>query len=186
MTPTEDEDRIRLLSLIKSRAVEMRSEGFTLASGKKSNLYVDLRRITQSPEGINLIGRLVLAKVRELAPNARCVGGLETGSIPIATAVSVLSLQGGNPINAFWVRKKLKDHGMQNRIEGNLEKGAEVVMLDDTVTTGGSTMQAIEAVKEFGGKVVYAIAVVDRGAKENFKQAGIPYFAFFGESELLT
>ena len=107
MTPTEEkEDRIRLLALIKSRAVEMRNEGFTLASGKKSNLYVDLRRITQNPEGINLIGRLVLAKVRELTPNARCVGGLETGSIPIATAVSMLSLQGRKSNQCLLGQKK--------------------------------------------------------------------------------
>jgi orotate phosphoribosyltransferase len=182
---SENEERNRLLSLIRERAVEIRKEGFILASGRTSNMYVDLRRITQDPEGINLIGRLVLSRIRELAPRAKCVGGLETGSIPIATAVSLLSLSSGNPpLKAFWVRKKLKDHGMQNLVEGNLEKGSEVVVLDDTVTTGGSTIQAIEAVRQFGSSVVQAISIVDRGGSDAFKKVAIPYYAFFSDEEL--
>ena len=175
----------RLLQLIVKRAVEKKAEGFTLASGLITNLYIDLRRITLDPEGINLIGSLVLAKIRELAPAANYVGGLETGSIPISAAVALLSQNDPNPLSAFWVRKKQKDHGMQNLIEGNLEKGTNAVIVDDVVTTGGSTFQAASAVKGFGANVVHAIAVVDRGASENFRREGIPYYAFFSEKDLL-
>ncbi|MHB8567672.1 MAG: orotate phosphoribosyltransferase [Nitrososphaerales archaeon] len=177
-------EREKLLSLIKQRAVEVREQGFLLASGIRSNLYVDLRRISQDPMGINLTGRLVLSKIREIAPSARFVGGLETGSIPIATAVSLLSLEAGPPISAFWVRKKQKDHGLENMIEGNLEPGRDAVIVDDTVTTGGSSLQASEAVKHFGARVILAIAVVDRGARGNFESAGIPYFSIFAENDL--
>lgn len=175
----------RLLQLIVQKAVEKKPEGFTLASGLVTNLYVDLRRITLDPEGINLIGSLVLAKIREVAHGVDCVGGLETGSIPISTAVALLSQNDHNPLSAFWVRKKQKDHGMQNLIEGNLKRGSNAVVLDDVVTTGGSTFQAISAVKGYGANVVQAIAVVDRGASENFRKEGIPYYAFFSEKDLL-
>jgi orotate phosphoribosyltransferase len=174
----------RLLELVLQKAVEKRSEGFVLASGVKSNLYVDLRKISLDPEGINLLGSLVLGKIRELAPDAGFIGGLETGSIPIATAVTLLSQNDSKPLKAFWVRKKLKDHGMQNMIEGNLVKGAKVVIVDDVVTTGGSSFQAADAVKDFGANVIQTIAIVDRGATENFRKAGIPYFAFLSEKDL--
>ena len=174
----------RLLELINEKAVERKAEGFTLVSGIKTNLYVDLRKISLDPEGINLVGSLMLAKIGELAPEADCVGGLETGSIPISTAIALLSNNDPRPLNAFWVRKKLKDHGMQNLIEGNISKGSKTVIVDDVVTTGGSSFQAADAVKNFGAKVVQAIAVVDRGAADNFKKAGIPYFAFFSEKDL--
>jgi orotate phosphoribosyltransferase len=182
MTSSELEE---LKKMIVSRAVEIRETAFTLASGKTSNVYIDLRRLTQDPKGINLIGGLVLQKIEELSPEARFVGGLETSAIPISTAVALLSLKGGKGLRAFWVRKKQKDHGMQNTIEGNLEKGAKVVIVDDTVTTGGSSLQAADAVREFGARVVQAIAIVDRGAKENFAKVRIPYFTFFRDTELV-
>ena len=178
------DERERLRELIVARAIEFRKEEFVLASGLKSNIYVDLRRITQDPEGINLIASLITSKIVELAPSAEYVGGLETGSIPIATAVCLRSFDSEKRLGAFWVRKKQKDHGLQNLIEGNLKRGARAVIVDDTVTTGGSLLQAVEAVENFGAKVVQAIAVVDRGAKENFKNAGIPYFAIFSEEDL--
>ena len=177
-------EKIRLRDLIVSRAVEFRSEEFVLASGLKSNMYVDLRRITQDPEGISLIASLVAEKIALLAPTAAFVGGLETGSIPIATAVCLRSFGSERPLGAFWVRKKQKDHGLQNLIEGNLTRDAKVVIVDDTVTTGGSSLQAVDAVRNFGAQVIQAIAVVDRGADENFKRAGIPYCALFSESDL--
>jgi len=174
----------RLLDLIIQKAVEKKAEGFTLASGLKSNLYVDLRKISLNPEGINLIGSLALAKMRELAPEARYVGGLETGSIPISTAVALLSEKDPKQFSAFWVRKKQKDHGTQSLIEGSIKKGAKVVIVDDVMTTGGSSLQAATAVRDFGATVVQAIAIVDRGAEDNFRKAGIPYFAFFAEKDL--
>ncbi len=181
---THSEKVETLRKMIKSRAMDLKETGFTLASGRISNLYIDLRRLTQDPTGINLIGELVLDKIEELAGNAEYVGGLETASIPVSTAVSLLSLNRQNQLKAFWVRKRPKDHGLQNRIEGNLEKGARVVILDDTVTTGGSTLQAVETVREFGAYVIQAVAVVDRGAKDTFEKLRIPFFAFFTESDL--
>jgi len=174
----------RLLELIIEKAVEKKAEGFTLASGVKSNIYVDLRKISLDPEGINLVGSLVLAEIRELAPVASHVGGLETGSIPISTAVALLSEKDPKPISAFWVRKKQKDHGTQSLIEGGIRKDAKVVIVDDVITTGGSSLQAASAVKDFGATVVQAIAIVDRGAKDNFRKADIPYYAFFSEKDL--
>ena len=171
--------------MIISTAIETKETGFTLASGRTSNLYIDLRRLTQDPVGINLIGELILDKIEELAANAEYVGGLETASIPVSTAVSLLSLNRRNRLKAFWVRKQPKDHGLQNKIEGNLARGAHVVILEDTTTTGGSSLKAVEAVREFGAKVVQVIAVVDRGAKEAFQGESIPFFAFFTESDLL-
>ena len=180
----EEEDLSRLKQLIRDRAVKVRESGFVLASGRRSNLYVDLRKVTQDPAGINLIGRLVLSRIREVSPESEYVGGLETASIPIATAVSLLSASSSKPLSAFWVRKKPKDHGLENRIEGNLLKGASVVIVDDTVTTGVSSLQAVEAVREAGAKISYAIAVVDRGAETNFKNAGIPFTYLFSEADI--
>jgi orotate phosphoribosyltransferase len=176
----------RLKQLIVSRAVETRSEGFVLASGIRSNLYIDLRKITQDPEGINLIGNLVLGKINEVSPEAEFVGGMEAGAIPISTAVCLLSRRQDRPLGAFWVRKKQKDHGLQNTIEGNLAKGSKVVILEDTATTGGSSLQAAEEVKKYGARVVQAIAVVDRGAKKNFEKANIPFLALFTEADLVA
>ena len=176
----------KLLDLILKKAVERRAEGFTLASGIKTNLYIDLRRITLDPEGINLIGSLVLKKIRELAPSADCVGGLETGSIPIATALALLSSRQAKPLEAVWVRKKQKDHGMQNLIEGNISKNSTVVLVDDVITTGASTLQAAGQVRQLGAKIVYAIGIVDRGALENFKKEEIPYFTFYNEKDLTS
>ena len=177
-------EKEELRKLIVSRCIEIKKEGFTLASGKVSNLYIDMRRLTQDPLGINLIGRLVLDKIYELAPDADCVGGLETGSIPIATSVSLLSLNQKKELKAFWVRKHQKDHGLQNLIEGNLNKGNNAVIIDDTITTGGSSLIAADAVRDFGARVLYAIGIVDRGATENFRKSQLPYFAFYSESDL--
>ena len=183
--------RERLKSLIISRAIEKKGgEGFLLSSGRRSALYIDLRKITQDPEGISLVGELVLSKIREICPDARFIGGLETASIPISTAVVLLSYQKSGrefdevKLGAFWVRKKQKDHGLENKIEGVLEKEGRAVIVDDTLTTGSSSLQAAEAVRNFGAKVVLAIGVVDRGAGENFKNAKIPYTFLFSENEL--
>jgi orotate phosphoribosyltransferase len=176
--------REELKALIVSRAVERKDQGFKLASGKMSTLYIDLRRLTQDPGGINLIGELTLQKIRQLAPNSEFIGGMETASIPISTAVCLLSAKSSQPIGAFWVRKTAKDHGMQNRIEGNIRKGAKVVIVDDTITTGGSSIQAADVVKQYGAEVVLALAVIDRGAGENFRAAQIPYGFIFSEGEV--
>ena len=126
----------------------------------------------------------MLDVIHSKAPTAEFVGGLETGSIPISTAISLLSLSQKSSLKAFWVRKHQKDHGLQNLIEGNIAKGKDVVIVDDTITTGGSSLQAAHAVTSFGARVVYAFGVVDRGAAPNFEKASIPYYAFYSEDEV--
>jgi len=128
---------------------------FTLASGKKSNFYVDCRKVTLHPEGAKLIGKLILDKIRGLKVDA--VGGLTMGADPITSSVVALG-----SIPGFIVRKKEKEHGTKQKIEGIIEPGWSVVIVEDVATSGGSALQAIKAVEEFGAKVVKVIAVVDR------------------------
>lgn len=137
---------------------------FTLSSGKKSNFYVDCRKVTLHPQGAKLIGRIILNKIKGLKVDA--IGGLTLGADPITSAVVTLS-----DIPGFIVRKKAKEHGTQQKIEGLIEKGWNVVIVEDVATTGGSALQAIEAVEAIGAKVVKVISVVDReeGAAEALK-----------------
>jgi len=137
---------------------------FTLASGKKSDFYVDCRKVTLHPQGAKLIGKIILEKIKGLKIDA--VGGLTMGADPIIGAVITLS-----NIPGFIVRKKAKEHGTQQKIEGLLEKGWNVVIVEDVATTGGSAKQAIEAAEAAGAKVVKVISVVDRqeGAADALK-----------------
>ena len=149
--------------LIKTGAVK--TGEFVLSSGKKSNFYVDCRKVTLHPQGAKLIGKIILEKIKGLKVDA--IGGLTLGADPITSAVVTLS-----DIPGFIVRKKAKEHGTQQRIEGLIERGWNVVIVEDVATTGASALQAIEAVEAAGAKVVKVIAVVDReeGAKEALKK----------------
>ena len=137
---------------------------FTLSSGKKSDFYVDCRKVTLHPQGAKLIGKIILEKIKGLKVDA--IGGLTLGADPITSAVVTLS-----DIPGFIVRKKAKEHGTQQKIEGLIEKGWNVVIVEDVATTGASALQAIEAAEATGAKVVKVIAVVDReeGAAESLK-----------------
>lgn len=134
---------------------------FILASGKKSNLYIDCRRITLHPQGAKLIGQIILEKIKGLKVDA--IGGLTLGADPITSSVVMLS-----EIPGFIVRKKEKEHGTKQKIEGHLQAGWKVVVVEDVSTSGGSALQAIEAVEAAGATVVKVISVVDReeGAAE--------------------
>lgn len=138
---------------------------FTLSSGKKSDFYVDCRKVTLHPQGAKLIGKVILEKIKGLKIDA--VGGLTLGADPIIGAVITL----GN-IPGFIVRKKAKEHGTGQKIEGLIEKGWNVLIVEDVATTGGSAMQAIEAAEAAGANVVKVISVVDReeGAAEALKE----------------
>jgi orotate phosphoribosyltransferase len=161
----------RLIEILLERSV--RHGTFTLASGKESDLYVDARQTTLSPEGALLIADLILQR---LHPDAVGVGGPVTGADPITGAVALRSFQQGRPIHGFMVRKEPKGHGAGNQVEGRagLPDGAKVCMIEDTVTTGGSLLKAIQAVEDAGLEVVQVICVVDRceGAAERFADAG--------------
>jgi orotate phosphoribosyltransferase len=137
---------------------------FTLSSGKKSNLYIDCRKITLHPQGAKLIAKIILEKIKGLKVDA--IGGLTLGADPITGAVVAFS-----DIPGFIVRKKEKEHGTKQKIEGIIAPGYNVVIVEDVATTGASALQAIEAVEAIGAKVVKVISVVDReeGAAQALK-----------------
>ena len=170
-------DLLRARSILKGQ--------FTLASGRTSDYYIDCRRTTLDAEGANLIGRAILDLLADEAIRPAAVGGLTMGADPIATAVSVLSWQAGDPIPAFLVRKSGKDHGTRRRIEGCFPKGGDVLIVEDVVTTGGSTLDAISAVEDEGGRVAAIVAVIDReeGGREALSK--YRFFPFFRAKDLL-
>ncbi len=157
--PTADSRRNRLKGIIETRAV-MRGS-FTLASGKTSSYYFDGRRATHDPDGARLIGELI---AELLDPGIDAIGGPATAANPIITAAQIAAARAGRPIDAFYVRSQTKEHGTKKLVEGNLPApGAEVVIVDDTMTTGGSLRHAIEAVEAEGCTVAKVLVVVDRG-----------------------
>lgn len=167
-----DETKLKetLLELIKTKAL-MRG-GCTLASGKKSDFYIDGKQVTLDPNGILVVGKLILSMIQAL--HADAVGGPALGADPIATAVALLSSQTGKPLKAFIVRKEAKRHGMQKMIEGPaLKEGDRVVMVEDVITTGGSVLAAIQEVEKLKVRVVKVICLLDRneGAGEKL----VPY-----------
>ena len=181
------EDRERLKKILETLSVR-RGEEFTLASGRKSTVYVDARLTTLKAEAMPLIGRLFLDKMAERGWRPAAVGGLTMGADPIVVAIARESLDRPPVIDAFIVRKEAKRHGMQRRIEGLGERGPlEVVIVEDVATTGGSAAKAIEACREEGHRVLGAIALVDReeGAADRIeKELGCPFDRIFRLSEL--
>jgi orotate phosphoribosyltransferase len=161
----------RLAEIIIERSFKYsKDEPFTLSSGKKSHFYFDCKPTTLDPEGMNLIGNLVFDLLKNSEVTA--AGGLSLGADPIANAVSLISFQNGRPIKSFIVRKDSKEHGTRKKIEGNLRPGEILAVLDDVVTTGASTITAIEAVREAGFTIERVIVLVDReeGGTENIKK----------------
>jgi orotate phosphoribosyltransferase len=153
--------RARLLELLRTRSFQERE--VTLSSGLKSNFYIDCKQVSLDAEGACLIGELFHAVIEELAPRAVAVGGLTLGADPLATATSMYSFQAGKPRSAFIVRKEPKGHGTGQWIESTkLAPGASVVILEDVVTTGASTLKAIERARLAGLQVLHAVGLVDR------------------------
>lgn len=166
--------RERLIELIRSYSY--REGEFLLASGKKSRFYVDMRRTALHPEGALLIGHALYDVIRERGWTPDGVGGMTLGADPLTTATSLVSLERGTPWSGFLVRKEPKDHGTGKQVEsaGSLSEGDSVVVLDDTVTTGGSTLKAIKAVEQAGFRVLGAACVVNRdeGGTEKLAESG--------------
>jgi orotate phosphoribosyltransferase len=157
---------------------------FTLTSGRKSDYYVDGKQVTLDGRGLYLVAKFALEHCRELHIDA--VGGLTLGADPIAAAVAALSGATDDPITAFIVRKEVKAHGTGRAIEGpDLRAGQRVLIVDDTMTTGGTFLQAAEAVKVAGATIVGALCVVDReeGGREALEAAGITLHALFQRHE---
>src|SRR5262249_43702609 len=172
---TKGYDREALLALLQRDA--LRRGTFTLASGRTSHYYIDGRKVTLSSEGAALIGAGVLDRLSD-HPEVQAVGGLTLGADPIVGAtLAVAALCGRGPLCGFLVRKEAKTHGTGNRIEGPLEPGCTVAIVDDVATTGGSSLQAVDAVLALGCRVAVVIAVLDRleGAAAAFAARGIPF-----------
>ncbi|MBK9170532.1 MAG: orotate phosphoribosyltransferase [Bryobacterales bacterium] len=178
-----DTDRERLRALLSQYSV--RFGEFTLASGQKSNVYVDVKQTAYRAEAMPLIGRLLLEKLAAEGWRPAAVGGLTLGADPIAMAIAHESARTATSVDAFVVRKEPKSHGTMRYIEGPVSAPADVVVLDDVCTTGGSTIKAVERVREAGYRVLGALCVVDRemGARENLAAAGCPLAALYTLSE---
>ncbi len=179
--------RDRLRELIAELAV-VHGE-VTLASGATAQYYVDLRRVTLHHEAAPLVGHVMLDMLEEAGLGTAeidAVGGLTLGADPVATALLHAAASRGQDLDAFVVRKEGKEHGMQRRIEGPDVAGRRVVAVEDTSTTGGSVMTAVEALREAGADVVGVAVIVDRatGARERVEAEGLPYLSIFGLADL--
>ena len=153
-----------------------------LSSGKEADYYVDLRRVTLDSTAAPLVGEVMLEITKDL--DFEAVGGLTLGADPVATAMMHVAARMGRKIDAFVVRKAEKAHGLQRRIEGPDVNGRKVLALEDTSTTGGSVLTAVEALKEAGAIVVGVAVIVERGAKEKVESAGFKYLAAYQLSDL--
>jgi orotate phosphoribosyltransferase len=169
--------RARLLTLIEERAL-LRGN-ITLASGKTSSYYIDGKMILVSSESSALIGELLYEMTRDLHLDA--IGGPEVGAIPMATAAVIHYHRMGQNMEGFFVRKDVKAHGTQKRIEGMFKPGFRVAIVEDVMTTGGSLLQAVDTVQEAGGKVEAVICIVDRlqGGRQNVEARGLHFAPMF-------
>ena len=158
---------------------------FTLTSGKKATYYVDLRKVSLDHRVAPLIGQVMLDLIADVH-DVDAVGGMTMGADPIAAAILHQGAARGLAYDAFVVRKEPKDHGRGRQVEGPELEGKRVIVLEDTSTTGGSPLKAIEALKKVGAEVVGVAVVVDRstGAREVIEQAGYPYFAAISLEDL--
>jgi len=153
-----------------------------LSSGKEADYYVDLRRVTLDAVAAPLVGAVMLELTKDLDYEA--VGGLTLGADPVATAMMHVAAQQGRKLDSFVVRKAEKAHGLQRRIEGPDVKGRRVLAIEDTSTTGGSVLMAVEALQEAGAIVVGVAVIVERGAKPKIDEAGFEYRAAYQLADL--
>lgn len=178
--------RAALLSILRRESVKFGE--FTLASGATSNVYVDARLTVMRSDAAGLVGRVLLETMDRCGFAASAVGGMAAGAIPLTSAVVLEAGAAGRELAGFFVRKEAKEHGRGRRIEGiELPAGAAVI-LEDTATTGKSTLAAVEAARSAGFDVTGAVALVDRGmgAGALLAESGVPYAAVFGLDELTS
>ena len=181
-----DKEKLKkdLIHLVKEKSLITDVER-VLTSGRVSNYYIDAKMTTLDPKGANLTARLFLEVLKSYDINA--IGGYTLGADPIVSAVAALSAETERPLPAFIVRKEPKKHGERKMIEGPFERGWRVAVVDDVVTTGGSTLKACKAVEEEGGKVVVALTLVDRleGGRENLEKQGYTFVSLLTRDDLL-
>ncbi len=186
-TLSKSASRARLAEIIRKRSFG-RGE-ITLASGRKSDFYFNLKPTMLDPEGAALLAELTYEALKD--DQLDYVGGLEMGAVPLAGAIAQLSWLKGHPIAAFFVRKKPKEHGARLAVEGLAKgeslQGKRIVIVEDVTTTGGSALKAVEAVRDAGGEIVLVFTMVDRdeGATETFAEAGIPFRSLYKAGEFL-
>ncbi|RTL53668.1 MAG: orotate phosphoribosyltransferase [Bradyrhizobiaceae bacterium] len=179
--------RARLADIIRKRSFG-RGE-ITLASGRKSDFYFNLKPTMLDPEGAALLAELSYDALKD--ENVDYIGGLEMGAVPLAGAIAQLSWLKGHPIAAFFVRKKPKDHGARLSVEGLAKdeslQGKRVVIVEDVTTTGGSAIKAVEAVRDSGAEVALVFTMLDRdeGADATFRDAGVPFRSLYKAGEFL-
>lgn len=182
---TNEQKRGALLDLVLE--VSFRREKVVLSSGRESNFYLDLRQTLMRPRGVVLAGELVLEKLLA-GPSVEAVGGMAVGAVPLVSAVlaAAAARDSATPLLGFFVRKEAKKHGLGRRIEGGFRQGQQVALLEDTCTTGGSTLEAFDAVEAEGGKVTRVLCLVDRGegAAEAFANRGLALEAVFSRADL--
>ncbi|MFN0196792.1 MAG: orotate phosphoribosyltransferase [Planctomycetaceae bacterium] len=166
-------DRQRLIGLFRERALKFGD--FTLASGQKSSYYLDGKQITLHSLGLRLVSEGLLSLLGEYEFSA--VGGMSIGADPIIGGMLTVAAEQGRKLDGFLVRKEPKGHGTQKYIEGPIQPGAKVVVIDDVVTTGGSSIQAVDRVQDFGCTVVCVVGIVDRlqGGAANFAARNLPF-----------
>jgi orotate phosphoribosyltransferase len=175
--------REKLFALLKEKA--FRRGKVILASGRESDYYFDMKPAMLDPDGAALMAEIILQQIQDV--KADCVGGMEMGAVPLIAPVAMQSRKSGRPLPGFFVRKTVKDHGTQKRVDGNDIASKTVIILEDVTTTGASAMDAVQAVTEAGAKVALVISILDRGegAAELYAKAGIPFKSLFTAEEFL-
>lgn len=184
LTPMPADER--LVALLAEKSVLFGE--FTLASGRRSDFYIDARLSTMSPEGLSLIGEAGRSALESSGWNVDAVGGLTMGADPIAYAISFASASTSRPLRAFSVRKDAKAHGTSKRVEGPFRMGDVVAVIEDVITSGGSALSAIDAIEREGGTIAGVLTLIDReeGGVEKIEARGIPVIALTRGSAVLA
>jgi orotate phosphoribosyltransferase len=175
-----------LITLLAERSAKRGR--FKLASGKESDFYIDARLTTMSPEGLALIGPLALSALRKTGWAVDAIGGLTLGADPISYAISYASAASAHPLRAFTVRKEPKAHGTGKLLEGPIGEGDRVVIIEDVITTGGSALRAIEAVRSAKASVAGVLALVDReeGGRQAIEKTGVSVVSLVTASQIMA
>jgi orotate phosphoribosyltransferase len=183
----EPDERARLVSLLTRRSFERRR--VTLASGRESDFFIDCKQAVLTAEGHALVGSLMFEEVVRRFGAAQAVAGVELGGCPLASAVSLTSALRSRPLDALYIRKDAKDHGTKKLVEGDksLREGSKVVVLEDVVTTGSSTLKAVDKLRAAGAEVLGVIALVDRleGGAETLAAAGLDFVAICSRRDFI-
>jgi len=180
--------KIELLQFVREKSYQKRR--VVLASGRVSDFYIDLKNTLLHPKGIDLVSSMILENLKHLDGQLTGIGGPTMGADPIVTSVSLKSLSWRNPLMAFYIRKEPKTHGTSQWVEGmsNFPKGSKVFILEDVVTSGGSSLGAVEKAREAGFDVLGIHTCVDReeGGREKIESAGLQFMTLLTKSDILA